>query len=55
MYLLTKWISKNTDIKVLMTGEVSDELIGYKYKLYKNLNIFLILFEFLYDFTILYL
>ncbi len=31
MYLLTKWISKNTDIKVLMTGEVSDELFGYKY------------------------
>ncbi|MBR1416718.1 MAG: asparagine synthase B [Bacilli bacterium] len=31
MYMLTKWISKNTDIKVLMTGEVSDELFGYKY------------------------
>lgn len=31
MYLLTKWIHENTDIKVLMTGEVSDELFGYKY------------------------
>ena len=31
MYMLTKWIRENTDIKVLMTGEVSDELFGYKY------------------------
>lgn len=31
MYLLTKWIHENTDVKVLMTGEVSDELFGYKY------------------------
>ena len=31
MYLLCKWIRKNTDIKVLLTGEVSDELFGYKY------------------------
>ncbi len=31
MYLLCKWISKNTDIRVLLTGEVSDELFGYKY------------------------
>ena len=31
MYLLTKWIHENTDIKVLLTGEVSDELFGYKY------------------------
>ena len=31
MYLLTKYISKETDIKVLMTGEVSDEIFGYKY------------------------
>ena len=31
MYLLCKWISKNTNIKVLLTGEVSDELFGYKY------------------------
>ena len=31
MYILTKWIRDNTDIKVLLTGEVSDELFGYKY------------------------
>ncbi len=31
MYLLCKWIRENTDIKVLLTGEVSDELFGYKY------------------------
>lgn len=31
MYLVCKWIYQNTDIKVLMTGEVSDELFGYKY------------------------
>jgi asparagine synthase (glutamine-hydrolysing) len=31
MYLVCKWIRKNTDIKVLLTGEVSDELFGYKY------------------------
>lgn len=31
MYLITKWIRENTDIKVLLTGEVSDELFGYKY------------------------
>src|SRR5574344_477197 len=31
MYLLAKWIRKNTDLKVIMTGEVSDELFGYKY------------------------
>jgi len=31
MYLICKWIHENTDIKVLMTGEVSDELFGYKY------------------------
>lgn len=31
MYLLCKWIQNNTDIKVLLTGEVSDELFGYKY------------------------
>ncbi len=31
MYLLSKWIKENTDIKVLLTGEVSDELFGYKY------------------------
>ena len=31
MYLVCKHIRENTDIKVLMTGEVSDELFGYKY------------------------
>lgn len=31
MYLVCKWIHENTDIKVLMTGEVSDEIFGYKY------------------------
>jgi asparagine synthase (glutamine-hydrolyzing) len=31
MYLLCQYIRKNTDIKVLLTGEVSDELFGYKY------------------------
>jgi asparagine synthase (glutamine-hydrolysing) len=31
MYLLAQYIHERTDIKVLMTGEVSDELFGYKY------------------------
>jgi asparagine synthase (glutamine-hydrolysing) len=31
MYLLCRYIKENTDIKVLMTGEISDELFGYKY------------------------
>lgn len=31
MYLLTKYIRANTKIRVLLTGEVSDELFGYKY------------------------
>lgn len=31
MYILSKWIHEHTDIKVLMTGEVSDEIFGYKY------------------------
>ncbi len=31
MYLLCKKIHENTDIKVLLTGEISDELFGYKY------------------------
>ncbi|SFU76186.1 asparagine synthase B [Butyrivibrio sp. INlla21] len=31
MYLLCKWIHENTDIKVILTGEISDELFGYKY------------------------
>ena len=31
MYLVSKYISENTDVKVLMTGEISDEIFGYKY------------------------
>ena len=31
MYLLCKYIHENTDIRVILTGEVSDELFGYKY------------------------
>ena len=31
MYLLCRWIHENTDLRVLLTGEVSDELFGYKY------------------------
>ena len=31
MYLVCKYIREHTDIKVLLTGEVSDELFGYKY------------------------
>ena len=31
MFLLCKWIHENTDIRVLLTGEISDELFGYKY------------------------
>lgn len=31
MYLISKYIQKYSDVKVLMTGEVSDELFGYKY------------------------
>jgi asparagine synthase (glutamine-hydrolysing) len=31
MYLVCKYIRDNTDIKVLLTGEISDELFGYKY------------------------
>lgn len=31
MYLLCKAIHQNTDIRVLLTGEISDELFGYKY------------------------
>ncbi|WP_029322335.1 asparagine synthase B [Butyrivibrio sp. AE3004] len=31
MYLLCKWIHENTDIKVVLTGEISDEIFGYKY------------------------
>ena len=31
MYLLCKVIHERTDIRVLLTGEISDELFGYKY------------------------
>ncbi|MDH3890427.1 MAG: asparagine synthase B [candidate division Zixibacteria bacterium] len=31
MYLVCKHISENSDVRVLLTGEVSDELFGYKY------------------------
>lgn len=31
MYLVCKHIRASTDIKVLLTGEVSDEMFGYKY------------------------
>lgn len=31
MYLVSKYIREHTDIKVLMTGEISDEIFGYKY------------------------
>jgi len=31
MYLLCKAIHERTDVRVLLTGEVSDELFGYKY------------------------
>jgi len=31
MYLVCKYIREKTPIKVLLTGEVSDELFGYKY------------------------
>ncbi|MCR4797478.1 MAG: asparagine synthase B, partial [Lachnospiraceae bacterium] len=31
MYLICKEIRKQTDIRVLLTGEISDEIFGYKY------------------------
>ena len=31
MHLISKYIHEHTDIKVIHTGEVSDELFGYKY------------------------
>ena len=31
MYLCCKAIHEKTDIRVLLTGEISDELFGYKY------------------------
>lgn len=31
MYMVCKAVHQNTDIRVLLTGEISDELFGYKY------------------------
>ena len=31
MYLMCKAIHETTDIRVILTGEISDELFGYKY------------------------
>lgn len=31
MYLICKYIREKTDVKVLLTGEISDEMFGYKY------------------------
>ena len=31
MYLICKAIHEQTDVRVLLTGEISDELFGYKY------------------------
>lgn len=31
MYLVCRYIHENTNIRVLLTGEISDELFGYKY------------------------
>jgi len=31
MYLVCKYIHDHTDVRVLLTGEISDELFGYKY------------------------
>lgn len=31
MYLVCKYIHEKTDIRVLLTGEISDEMFGYKY------------------------
>lgn len=31
MYLLCKYIRENTNLKVILTGEISDEIFGYKY------------------------
>ena len=31
MYMVCKWIHENTNIRVILTGEISDELFGYKY------------------------
>jgi asparagine synthase (glutamine-hydrolysing) len=31
MFMISKYVKEQTDVKVLLTGEVSDELFGYKY------------------------
>ncbi len=31
MYLVCKYVKEKTDLKVILTGEVSDEIFGYKY------------------------
>jgi len=31
MYLVCKYVHEHTDIRVILTGEISDELFGYKY------------------------
>ncbi len=31
MYLICKYIHEHSDVRVLLTGEISDELFGYKY------------------------
>ncbi len=31
MYLVCRYIHENSDIRVILTGEISDELFGYKY------------------------
>ena len=31
LYLLCRYIHRSTDVRVLLTGEISDELFGYKY------------------------
>ena len=31
MHLVSRWIHEKTNIRVLLTGEISDELFGYKY------------------------
>ncbi len=31
MYLVCRYIHENTDLRVILTGEISDELFGYKY------------------------
>ena len=36
MYLLCKAIHRDTDVRVLLTGEISDELFGYKYTDYAS-------------------